>query len=109
MSTQGESQEPVTLINPFEVPKGREEECLAIWREAAEVLSQKEGYISTKLHRALSPDQAKFVFVNIAKWQSPAHFARAVSSPDFLEVAAKTKDFPHFPALYSVVYSDETA
>src|SRR4029450_90560 len=46
------------LINPFEVPKGLEAEALAYWERCADVLRQQPGFISTRLHRAISPDAA---------------------------------------------------
>jgi heme-degrading monooxygenase HmoA len=49
------SPSPVTLINSFEVPEGRVDECLALWREAAAVLKRQPGYIATHLHRSLNP------------------------------------------------------
>ena len=46
---------PVTLINPFEVPAGKEAEALAFWEKAAAFMKQQPGFISTRLHRALVP------------------------------------------------------
>jgi heme-degrading monooxygenase HmoA len=45
---------PVTLINSFEVPEERVDECHALWREAAAVLKKQPGYIHTHLHRSLN-------------------------------------------------------
>ena len=69
----------VILINPFEVPEGKEEACLAIWEAAAEYMRKQPGFISTKLHRALSSD-VRFILLispngnprNIFKRQSAA-------------------------------------
>lgn len=55
----------VTLINPFEVSEGQEEQFLKEWTEAAEVLRQEPGFLSTRLHKSLNP-QAKFRFINVA-------------------------------------------
>jgi heme-degrading monooxygenase HmoA len=55
----------VTLINPFEVPVGREDESVERWKQAADYLRQQEGFISTRLHQSLDP-QAAFRFVNVA-------------------------------------------
>lgn len=56
----------VILINPFEVPEGKEEEFLAQWHEAAAVLRNATGYVSTRLHESLDP-KATFRFVNVAE------------------------------------------
>lgn len=93
----------VVLINPFEVPEGREDECLALWDRAAEYMRAQPGFVSTKLHRALGPD-ARFLFVNVAEWESAHHFQRAIGTAEFKRIAIDAmRDFPHFPALYEVV------
>jgi heme-degrading monooxygenase HmoA len=93
---------PCILINPFEVPPGREEECLQGWEKARAYLAQQPGYISMRLHRALSPG-ARFTFVNIAEWASPEAFQAAVGSAAFQELTRGMAAFPHYPALYHVV------
>jgi heme oxygenase (mycobilin-producing) len=91
----------VTLINPFEVPAGKEEEFLQAWREAAEYLRQAPGFLSTRLHESLDP-QARFRFVNIAEWESPQHFQSAMRSEGFQQISRKMA-FAASPALYRVV------
>ena len=94
----------VILINPFEVPEGKEEACLAIWEAAAEYMRKQPGFISTKLHRALSSD-VRFYFINIAdEWESPQHFQAAIGSEEFKQLSAGSMEtFPHFPGLYEVI------
>ena len=93
----------VILINPFAVPAGKEEACLAFWETAAEFMRRQPGFISTRLHEALSP-QAKFHFINVAQWESAEHFQTAVDSERFNELTAPYMElFPHFPGLYKVV------
>ena len=93
----------VTLINPFEVPEGREDEALADWEAAAEYLRRQPGYISTNLHQAIAPG-AKFHFINVARWESPEAFQAAVTSPEFQELTKSTvENFPHHPALYTLI------
>ena len=58
----------VILLNPFEVPAGKEEEALKLWERAAEVMRKSPGFISTRLHRAISPD-ARFQLINMAEWE----------------------------------------
>jgi heme-degrading monooxygenase HmoA len=87
------------LINPFEVPPTREE-FLRGWERAAEYMRQQPGFVSTRLHQALVPD-ARFGFINIAEWESPAHFRAAIDSDEFRSLAANGP--PNFPSLYRVV------
>ena len=93
----------VILINPFEVPKGKEDEALAYWEKCADLMRTSPGFISTKLHKAITPD-ARFKFINVAEWESAKHFQDVVASPEFQEVSAPgVEPYPHYPALFEVV------
>jgi heme oxygenase (mycobilin-producing) len=92
----------VVLINAFEVPEGEDEAFLAYWEQTREFLSGQEGYLSTRLHRSLSPG-AEFRFVNIALWESPEAFQAATSQPGFATASAP---FPFHASLYNVVRED---
>ncbi|MEM7008463.1 MAG: antibiotic biosynthesis monooxygenase family protein [Thermodesulfobacteriota bacterium] len=93
----------VILINPFEVPKGKEEECLQMWERGAEYLKKQPGYINTKLHQSMLPD-SKFHFVNVAEWETPEAFFKAVQSEEFLKIVEGSMDaYPHYPCLYTII------
>ena len=93
----------VILINPFEVPEGTDDDAfLQGWERAAQYMREQQGFVSTRLHRALAPD-APFRFINIAEWESPDDFQAAVTSPEFRELAQHGP--PGSPALYEVVRS----
>ncbi|HEX6484860.1 MAG TPA: antibiotic biosynthesis monooxygenase family protein [Ktedonobacteraceae bacterium] len=89
----------VTLINPFEVPAGEEEQFLKAWREVSEYMRQAPGFLSTRLHKSLDP-QAKFRFINVAQWESPEHWQAAMRSE---AVQQHRVLYPAYPALYRVV------
>jgi heme-degrading monooxygenase HmoA len=91
----------VVLINPFEVPQGQEEAFLKWWHEAARVLRQAPGFLSTRLHESLDP-QTTFRFVNVAEWESPQHFQAAMSSEAFQQMRGKMPFTAH-PALYRLI------
>ena len=93
----------IVLINPFEVPEGREDECLAFWERAAEYLRRQPGFIFTRLHKAVSR-AARFHFINVAEWESAEHFQTAIESEAFKELTAPYMEiFPHDPGLYKVI------
>ena len=93
----------VILINPFSVAPENAEHCLAFWDKAAEYMRRQPGFLSTRLHRALSP-QAEHRYVNVAEWASAEDFQRAVSKPEFLALVADPEGrCPHAPELYAVV------
>jgi heme-degrading monooxygenase HmoA len=95
-----DGSEGATLINPFEVPAGGDEQFLAGWERARAALADQRGYLGTRLHRSVG--DADLRFVNLARWSSPLMFARATQRPEFREVGAAIPFRAH-PALYSVV------
>lgn len=73
------ADDPVILINPFVVPAGSEEEAVAMWKQARDFLATQPGYISTRLHRTLSPD-ATYTLINVAEWKSVKAFQAAITA-----------------------------
>jgi heme-degrading monooxygenase HmoA len=95
--------ELVVLINAFEVPDGEDEAFLDGWERQRKFLSAQEGYLSTRLHRSLSPDP-DFRFVNVALWESEQAFRDATSQPEF---RAAPVPFRFHASLYEVVREDK--
>ena len=93
----------VIVINPFEVPKGKEEQALAMWEKFAEYFCRQPGYVSTKLHRAINPD-ARFHLLSISEWVSAEQFAVALSNPKVKAIAeGAMEDLRYYPGLYEVI------
>lgn len=94
----------VTLVNCFEVPAGREEEFFALWQQVNNYMRGKKGYLGHKLHRSLAPD-ARYRFVNVARWSSAADF-QAAHDDGFRALVSQPKwaAFRSTPALYEVVH-----
>jgi heme oxygenase (mycobilin-producing) len=93
----------VTLINPFEVPEGKEEEALGFWDRVADYMRKQPGFISTLLHKPVVP-WARFHFINVAEWQSAEHFEIAINNGEFKQLTDPYMEvFPHYPGLYQVV------
>ena len=93
----------VILINPFEIPEEKEDEALAFWERAAEYMRKQPGFLSTRLHRAVVP-WARFHLINVAEWESMAHFEAAINSDEFKRLTQPYLEvFPHYPGLYEVV------
>ncbi|MEO0363427.1 MAG: antibiotic biosynthesis monooxygenase family protein [Pseudomonadota bacterium] len=96
----------VTLINVFEVPKGRLETVVEAWEKARDFLSQEPGYVRTALHQSLKPG-ARFELINVAVWESPEAFGAAVSKMRAAGVFPQIEGLASTPALYRVIRSDE--
>jgi heme-degrading monooxygenase HmoA len=96
------TDEPVTLINSFEVPRAAADDFIAAWEQARDYLQAQPGYLETALHQALTPE-ADFQFVNIARWRSAADFAAAIQSPGFRASAAGLAGYRPHAGLYQLV------
>ena len=73
-----EARKSVVLINTFTVPVEQIDATIAMWEIARDFLKTRPGYISTKLHRSLSPE-AKYLLINVAQWESPEAYKAATS------------------------------
>jgi len=96
----------VTLINVFEMHSDHVDAFIEQWRERAEMMSTKPGFLNSHLHRALSPD-AKFQIVNVAHWESADAMEAATADPEFQRriravTANVEKPVSAHPALYAV-------
>jgi heme-degrading monooxygenase HmoA len=96
------SNQPLVLINAFEVPEGREEDFIKGWEASRDYLQTQPGYVDTALHQAVSPDP-DFRFVNVGRWDSPQTFQAAIQSPGFRDASASLAEFRPHPALYKVI------
>jgi heme oxygenase (mycobilin-producing) len=98
-----QATESITLFNFFEVPEGADEQFVAGWERAREVIDAKGGFRWTALHRSLQPD-AEFRYVNVAEIGSVKAWQAAVMDPDFPRDMPGT---PH-PGLYEPIREDLT-
>jgi len=91
----------VILIHPFQVSKEQEQNFIQSWKEVDEYMQRQDGFIETKLHRALDITPLKpFSFVNIAKWENTELFRKAISSDHFKALAKNVLVFSCGAGLY---------
>jgi heme-degrading monooxygenase HmoA len=95
---------PVTLMNGFTVSPGRDEAFHELWAKTAKYFTAQPGFISLRLHRAVSAD-AQYRWVNVANWESEAHFRAAHGTDEFRRVVTQPgwEEFPSSPVLYQVI------
>jgi heme-degrading monooxygenase HmoA len=95
---------PVTLMNRFVVAPDRDEAFHALWTETSQYFMAQPGFVSLRLHRAVSSD-AEHRWVNVATWQSEADFRAAHSTDEFRRVVTQPawQEFPSTPMLFEVV------
>jgi heme-degrading monooxygenase HmoA len=97
---------PVTLMNRFVVPPDRDDAFHALWSGTSEYFKAQPGFVSLRLHRAVSAD-AEHRWVNVATWRSEADFRAAHSTEEFRRVVGQPAwaEFPSSPMLFQVVTS----
>jgi len=96
-------EQPVVLINAFEVPSGADESFLAGWERAHDFLLSQPGYRSSQLHKSVELG-ADFRYVNVAVWESEDAFRTATSRPEFRELST---EYPLHSSVYEVVSADQ--
>ena len=96
--------QPVTLMNSFLVPEGRDEAFLELWTESSRYFQAQPGFLSLRLHRAVTPG-APYRYVNVARWASDAHYRAPHGTDEFRRLVSQEawREFPSSPALYEVV------
>jgi heme-degrading monooxygenase HmoA len=98
------------LINSFVVAPDRDDAFLALWTETSMYFRARPGFISLRLHRAVSPD-AHYRFVNVAVWESAAQFSAAHETEEFRRLVRdpRYREFPSSPALYQVAVAAQAS
>ena len=95
---------PVTLINVFSVPVGKEDEFVTWWHDVKANITKRPGFISGKFHKSLKPE-SRYNFINIALWESEELYWKA-----YEQSAAPMKGkldqlgIEMTPALYTVAF-----
>ena len=97
---------PVTLMNRFVVPAPRDQEFEAMWTRTSEYFVARPGFVSLRLHRAVSAD-ATHRWVNVANWACQADYRAAHATEEFRRLVGQPgwQEFPSFPTLFEVVTS----
>ncbi len=95
------NQEPVTLVNLFEVAEEDIPAMMKAWEADANWMKKQPGYISTQMHQAIAGSS---VFLNIAVWESTEQFKAAFTHPEFQEtLAAYPSSAVAAPHLFSAI------
>ena len=101
----GGPQQPVTLMNRFTVPEGRDDAFVKLWLESSEYFRRQPGFLSLRLHRAVTPTEARYV--NIARWESDAAYRAPHGTDEFRALVGQEawQEFPSTPVLFEVILS----
>lgn len=106
MATETAPDEPVTLINAFEVSADQLDQTIRFWEKARDFLKEQPGFLATRLHQSLAPD-ARFQLVNVATWQSPAAFQTAIAKMRQSDLGSDMRGTVFHAALYRVIRTEE--
>jgi heme-degrading monooxygenase HmoA len=98
---------PVTLMNRFSVPEGRDDAFLALWTETSHYFRRQPGFLSLRLHRAVTPG-TDYRYINVARWASDAEYRAPHGTEEFRELVGQEawNEFPSIPVLYEVVLAE---
>jgi heme-degrading monooxygenase HmoA len=103
-AADGPTSGGVTLMNRFRVAPEHDDTFLALWTRTSQYFREQPGFVSLRLHRAVSTD-AEYRWVNVANWDSEEHFRAAHTSEKFRAAVTLPgwEKFPSSPMLYQVV------
>jgi heme-degrading monooxygenase HmoA len=106
IQAQDGARQPVTLINSFLVPEGRDDDFMKLWMETSQYFRAQPGFLSLRLHRAVTPG-APYRYVNVARWASDAEYRAPHTRDEFRQLVNQDgwREFPSSPTLYEVVLS----
>lgn len=95
---------PVTLMNGFVVAPERDQEFQRLWNQTSEYFVRQPGFVSLRLHRAVSP-AATHRWINVANWESEAAYRAAHGTDEFRRAVTADgwEEFPSSPTLFEVV------
>ncbi|GGW85764.1 antibiotic biosynthesis monooxygenase family protein [Streptomyces galilaeus] len=95
---QKEKAGPVTIINTFVAPEGKEGEVVAAWTADAEYMKKSGSLLSVQLYRGIGGSR---LFTNVAVWRSTEHLRAALGTPEFAShLAGYPADTVAYPHLY---------
>ncbi len=75
-----QSDEPVILVNLFDVDPKDNEHFIRAWQQDAEFFERQPGYISAQLHHGIGRSS---MWLNYAVFESARHFGDAMHAPEF--------------------------
>jgi heme-degrading monooxygenase HmoA len=86
------------------VPPGRDAAFRELWSVTSRYFRAQPGFLSLRLHRAVSPD-AQYRYVNVARWASLPDFQTAHASDEFPAAVRQPgwAEFASNPTLYATV------
>jgi heme oxygenase (mycobilin-producing) len=93
---------PVVLINVFETSAATLDEAVRYWEASRDFLARQPGYVSTRLHQAITPD-TRFQLINVAVWESAEAFAAAIARMRQEMRLPPPAGLQSFPGLYRVI------
>lgn len=95
---------PVTLINVFAVPNGKEDEFVKWWQDVKAEITKQPGFVSGKLHRSIKPG-SRFNFINVAIWDNEDVYWKAYDkSVTPMKQKLEELGVEMTPALYRVAF-----
>lgn len=101
----------VTVVNALSVPPAEAERMLRYWKQSAQVMAGRPGFIRAQMLRSVTED-AEPLFVNTSQWESRQAFANARASAEWQAVLTRMREDPELhvtsrPGVYEVAVDVE--
>ncbi|ATL88495.1 hypothetical protein DNK48_01300 [Streptomyces malaysiensis subsp. malaysiensis] len=90
------------VIIPTEIDEEKESAYLDTWQGAAAVMATQPGFIRTYMFRTIIPG-SKFLLVNVAEWESTAHWEEAMNVCPMLEQQIAVAHASNYVAIRTVL------
>lgn len=105
-ASEAEVSGSVAMMNSFVVDPDQDAAFHALWERTSRYFTGQPGFVSLRLHRAVSVD-APYRWVNVAIWDSEEAFRAATTTDEFRQVVTQAgwERFPSSPVLFQVVTS----
>ena len=95
---------PVTLINVFSVPRGKENDFVKWWQDVKTNITSQPGFVTGVFHRSIKPE-SRYNFINVAVWDNEEVYWRAYEkSVTPMKAQLDQWGVEMVPALYHVMF-----
>mmetsp|Transcript_46858 Transcript_46858/g.111512 ORF Transcript_46858/g.111512 Transcript_46858/m.111512 type:complete len:154 (-) Transcript_46858:124-585(-) len=103
---------PYAFINVFKVPEDKKYEFEQSWRELARYRQVQEGYLYTKLHKALPGEDESmkpvYDYIDVTQWSTGDAHRRCMLRTMYQSLMEKMPfDYASSPLMYSMVVDDQ--
>ncbi|MGA5582848.1 antibiotic biosynthesis monooxygenase family protein [Streptomyces thermodiastaticus] len=95
-------EERHVVIIPIEIDAEKESSYLDAWQHAADLMATQPGFVRARMFRTTVPG-SRFSLVNVAEWESAAHWQEAMNVCPMLEQQLAVAHASNYRAIRTVL------